>query len=196
MEGNNFFATISRMKYIERWALMRNNCQENICEHSMDVSVIAHALAVIGNKYFNKDYNSDKTALFGMYHDASEIITGDMPTPVKYYNNSIKKAFKDIEKEANNRLLDQLPYELKEEYSHIFFQEEQYIKEWKLVKAADKISAYIKCIEEENTGNKEFITAKETLRDKIKIMEADFEEVKYFMDNFIDAFGKTLDQLT
>ena len=154
----NFYATIARMKYIERWALMRNTMSENLSEHSLEVSMIAHALCVIGNKRYGKALNPEKAALIGIYHDASEIITGDMPTPVKYYNKTIKDAYKSLEDEANTGLLNQLPEDLRDAYQDIFFKTPDYAYEWKLVKAADKLSAMIKCMEEEKTGKTSFDT--------------------------------------
>lgn len=189
----NFFAMMSRMKYIERWALMRNTRPENISEHSLEVSMIAHAVAVIANKRFGKDVDVSKAALIGLYHDAPEIITGDMPTPVKYYNSEIKGAYKEVEKVACKRLIDMLPQDLREEYEDLFLAkpEDEYI--WKIVKAADKISALIKCTEELNSGNGEFKSAKRTLENAIKKM--DMEEVEEFMNEFMPSYGKTLDEL-
>ena len=161
---NNFFAFVSRMKYIDRWALMRNSYTENISEHSLEVSMLAQALCVIGNKRLGKSLDAEKAVLVALYHDASEIITGDMPTPIKYLNKDIKGAFKDIEAQANMRLLDMLPDDLKESYEEILFPKTGLEYELKLVKAADKLSALIKCIEEEKAGNKEFHKAGETLR--------------------------------
>ena len=193
MKGN-FFAMMSRMKYIERWALMKNTDQENVCEHSLEVGMIAHALAVIGNTRFNKNLNAEKAALIGMYHDSSEIITGDMPTPVKYYNAEIKNAMKEVENVANKKILSMLPEDMQESYRSIFFktQEDEYL--WKLVKGADKISALIKCMEELNTGNTEFRSAKVSLEKAIDGME--LEEVKVFMEEFLPAYGNTLDELS
>lgn len=191
----NFFATVSRMKYIDRWALMRNTRQENLSEHSLDVSMIAHALCVIGNVRFNKALDANKAAMVGMYHDASEIITGDMPTPIKYYNRSIKEAFKDIEVEANKNLLRQLPEDMRKVYEELFFKSPDMDYEWKLIKAADKISAFIKCLEEEKTGNREFVKAKEAICRSIEELGQRLPEVKVFIEEFLPAFSKTLDEL-
>lgn len=191
----NFFATIARTKYIERWALMRNTRQENLSEHSMEVSMIAHALCVIGNVRYDKKLNEEKAALMGIYHDASEIITGDMPTPIKYYNKDMKETFKVIENEANKTLLNQLPEDMKPYYEKIFFKSEEYAYEWKLVKAADKISALIKCMEEEKTGNREFIKAGETISVTVNKMAEELPEVGDFVRDFLGAYNKTLDEL-
>ncbi len=191
----NFFATVARMKYIERWALMRNTRQENLSEHCLEVSMISHALCVIGNIRYGKELNPDKAAIMGIYHDASEIITGDMPTPVKYYNKSIKEAFKSIEEEANCNLLKQLPDDLRDAYKDYFFKKDEFAYEWKLVKAADKISALIKCMEEEKTGNKEFVKAKEATEKIVLKLADEYVEVKDFVKEFLPAFAKTLDEL-
>ncbi|WMJ90302.1 5'-deoxynucleotidase [Anaerocolumna sp. MB42-C2] len=190
---SHFFAMMSRMKYIERWALMRNSQSENISEHSLEVSMLAHALAVISNKRLNHNLNAEKAALIGLYHDSTEIITGDMPTPVKYYNKDIQGAFKEIEKIAATRLLNMLPEDIKGSYESIFFpaEGEEYL--WRLVKAADKLSALIKCIQEENAGNTEFTSAKKSLTDAIKRME--LREADIFMEEFLPSYYKTLDEL-
>ena len=191
----SFFATASRMKYIERWALMRNTRPENLSEHCLEVSMIAHALCIIGNVRYNKNYDADKTALIGLYHDASEIITGDMPTPIKYYNPGIKEAFKSIEDDANHKLLSMLPEDIRTAYEDIFFKKPEYADEWRLFKAADKLSALIKCIEEEKTGNREFVKARESTEQSIKAMASDYPEVNDFINEFLPAYEKTLDEL-
>jgi len=190
---NNFYAMMSRMKYINRWALMRNSYTEDISQHSLEVSMIAHALCVIGNKRMNKNLDGEKAALIAIYHDATEIITGDMPTPIKYLNSDIMVAFKDIEAKAANKLLGMLPEDLREEYEKIFFpsEEDEYI--CRLVKAADKISALIKCIEEEKMGNEEFSSAEITLRNSI--IEMNLAEANVFMGEFLPSYRLTLDQL-
>lgn len=181
------------MKYIERWALMRNSIGENISEHSLEVSMIAHVLAVIGKKRFHKDLHAEKAALIALYHDATEIITGDMPTPIKYYNRDIKDAFKKIEENAAEQLLGMLPADLREEYESVFFLQEEDAYLWKLVKAADKISALIKCIEEGKAGNTEFTSARESIEDHIHKME--LPEAEEFMKEFLPSYKKTLDEL-
>ena len=165
-----FFAMISRMKYIDRWALMRNTRSESLDSHSKEVAVIAHALAVIGNKRFGKKYNPDRAAVLGLYHDAHEIITGDMPTPVKYQNNDILTAFKAVEDSANEKLLEKLPDDLREEFAGLltFDGEDEEMKN--LVKAADRISALIKCIEERKAGNTEFKEAEKATLKRIEKM--------------------------
>ncbi|MBE5843664.1 MAG: 5'-deoxynucleotidase [Butyrivibrio sp.] len=194
----NFFAIISRMKYIERWALMRNSRQENLSEHSLEVAMIAHALCVIGNVRYGRHLDAEKAALIGLYHDASEIITGDMPTPVKYYNDEIKQAYKKVEAIADIQLLHKLPEDLRPAFEDIFkgseTEDEKYMR--RLVKAADKLSALIKCIEEKNAGNSEFRTAKESTMKSIKQMKKELPEITDFMDDFLEPYGKTLDELS
>lgn len=191
---SSFFAMVNRMKLIDRWALMRNTSKENIAEHSHCVAVIAHALALIGNKKFGKSYDENRAALLALYHDTTEVITGDMPTPVKYYNDEIKDVYKDIERIAGQRLLDMLPDEFKEDYEPFFEVQEQDKELWALVKAADKISALIKCIEENRMGNLEFEKALEAQEKKIADIKLD--EVKYFTENFLPAYYQTLDEHT
>ena len=195
----NFFALISRMKYIERWALMRNTRAENLCEHSMEVAMIAHALCTIGNVRYGKNLDANKAALIGLYHDASEIITGDMPTPVKYFNSDLKHAYKEVEAIADNKLLEKLPEDLRPSFEEIFkpasdSEEEIYMR--KLVKAADKLSALIKCIGEMNAGNSEFRTAKESTGKAIRSMYQELPEVLDFVNEFLASYGSTLDELT
>lgn len=192
--NNHFFAMVNRMKFIDRWSLMNNSSKENIAEHSHSVAVIAHALAVIGNKKFGKSYNAERTALLAMYHDTTEVITGDMPTPVKYYNDDIKNVYKDIEHIAGERLLAMLPDEFREDYVPFFEKQESDKDLWVLVKAADKIDALIKCIEETRMGNKEFEKALITQQEKID--EIDLPEVKYFKEHFLTSYYLTLDEHT
>lgn len=193
MKEYNFYALAARMKYINRWGLMRNTEKENVKEHSLDVAIIAHALAVINNAIFGGNVDAGRTALIAIYHDMSEIITGDMPTPIKYNNSGIKSAYKEIETEANRRLLERLPDEIRPAYEDVFFPDkaDEYIV--KLVKAADKLSAYVKCIEEESAGNREFDRAKAATEKAIEKM--DLPEVKYFMETFIPAYYLTLDEI-
>ena len=188
---NNFFAFLSRMKYINRWGLMRNSRTENIQEHSLQVAMIAHGLAVIKNKYFGGNVDAQKVAAVSMYHDASEIITGDLPTPVKYHNKEIIASYKDLETLATEKIIGFLPEEMKSSYRELFFCEDDEIKG--LVKAADKISAYIKCIEETNAGNGEFSTAKQTI--KAWLDNCNAPEVKFFLDHFMEGFSLTLDEM-
>ena len=191
--ASDFFAMISRMKYIKRWSLMKNSSPENISEHSLEVSMLAHCLAVISNKRLGNNINEQKVALIGLYHDSTEIITGDLPTPVKYFNKAIQGSYKEIEKQAANRLLNMLPDDLMDEYRDLFFPKEEDEYLWKLVKAADKLSALIKCIQEENAGNTEFVSAKKST---LKILKnLGMEEVDIFLDEFLPSYTKTLDEL-
>lgn len=190
---HHFFAMMSRMKYIERWALMRNSQTENISEHSLEVAMIAHVLAVISNVRLDNQLNAEKAALIGMYHDCTEIITGDMPTPVKYFNAEIQGAFKEVENVAANKLLSMLPDDLRPSYETLFFKQEVDKFLWKLVKAADKLSALIKCMEEKKAGNQEFISAEKALLKAVEEMK--LEEVDIFMQEFLPSYNKTLDEL-
>lgn len=195
MQNNyNFFAMVNRMKYIDRWALMPNANKENIAEHSHSVAVIAHALALIGNREFGKNYNPERAALLALYHDTTEVITGDMPTPVKYYNDEIKSVYKDIEKTAGDRLLKMLPDDYKQDYVPFFHKSDEDKQLWKLVKAADKISALVKCIEENRMGNREFDIALKSQEQKIA--DIDMPEVKFFSEHFLKAYYLTLDEHT
>lgn len=190
--SHNFYSMILRMKYVDRWGLMRNTWKESLSEHTLDVSVIAHALAVIGNKRFGKQLDTYRTAMLALFHDASEILTGDMPTPVKYYNEDMIRTYKQVEQVANQRLIDMLPKDFQEEYKSLFFKQKQDEYLWKLVKAADKLSAYIKCLTEEQSGNREFSVAKEAQLTSLK--ELCLPEADYFLSEFIDGFSKTLDE--
>lgn len=190
---NSFFAMHSRMKYINRWALMRNTQSENIAEHSNDVAAIAHAIAIIKNTRFNGNVNADRAAVLGLYHDMPEIITGDMPTPVKYHSKAMRKEFEEVENIACERLINTLPDDMKETYTPFFFPQENDEYLWKIVKAADKISALIKCIEETTGGNKDFSAALESTQEAIKNMN--MPEVDYFLDEFIESFYLSLDEI-
>lgn len=188
---HHFFAYISRMRNIPRWALMRNTFSENVQEHSHMVAVLAHALAVIRNEVFGGRIDAGEVAVYALYHDATEIMTGDMPTPIKYYNPEIKESYRKVESVAADKLLSLLPEELRESYRGALHGDEPEIH--RLVKAADKLSAYIKCIEERKAGNNEFLSAeKQTLR---ALQEYRMPEVDYFLEHFIPAFEKNLDEL-
>ncbi len=189
---NNFFAVISRMKYINRWALMRNTIQENLSEHSLETAYIAHVLAVMRNKRHRGNISPERCALLAMYHDCTEIITGDLPTPIKYYNPEIRDAYGEIEKNAKNKLLSYLPDDLKDEYEPLFVPTEKEMELWKLVKAADKISALIKCLDERNMGNNDFKKAEASTLEAIKKLECD--EANEFLEEFLPAYGLTLDE--
>ena len=189
----HFFAYMARMKLIRRWSLMKSVEEENIAEHSAQVAQIAHALAIIKNRKFGGELNADRVTTMALYHDASEILTGDLPTPIKYYNPEIRKAYKEIEGVANEKLISMLPEELQADYRPLIL-EDPASYEARLVKAADKLSAYIKCVEELRSGNREFAKAEDTLYREIE-KYFDMEEVKYFCDTFLDTFRKTLDEL-
>lgn len=192
-EKFHFFAFLSRMKYINRWGLMRNTHTENIQEHSLQVAIIAHGLAVIKNTYFNGEINPERVAILAIFHDCNEIITGDMPTPIKYYNPQISRIYKDIEDISKEKIISMLPEEMADEYYSLFFKNPDDMECWKLVKAADRIAAYIKCIEEVKAGNNEFKKASEAILNTID--EMDQEEVKYFMKKFLPSFNLSLDEI-
>jgi 5'-deoxynucleotidase len=191
-EQYDFFAFLSRMRYISRWGLMRNTVPENIQEHSLDVAVIAHALAMIRNTYFDGNLDASRAALFGIFHDASEIFTGDMPTPVKHFNPNFKRSFHQLEDRARRKLLGMLPAELALEYEPLFFfeGEAEYVP---LVKAADKIAALAKCIEEEKSGNLEFRRARAEHEENLNA--STLPEVCYFMEKFLPGYRLSLDEL-
>ncbi len=188
-----FFAMLSRMKYINRWGLMRNVRSENLCEHSLETALIAHALAVIGNKRLGRDYDPDRAATLAIFHDVTEIITGDLPTPVKYHSPEIRKAYGEVEQLAADRLVSMLPADMQEEYSKILADHDDDVTYAPIVKAADKISAVIKCMEEKNSGNSEFLRAEETLRNAVKTLS--LPEADIFMEEFLPAYSLTLDEL-
>lgn len=190
---NHFFAYINRTKYIRRWGLMRNIEQETLSEHLYQTAVLAHALAVIENEMFGGCFNAEKIAVAALYHDASEIITGDMPTPVKYYSEEVRLAYKTVEENACKSLIDMLPEDFREDYSAMFLPEKGDEELWKLIKAADKISALIKCIEEKKAGNSEFVKAGEMLKSTIE--NIDLPEAKVFVEEFLPAYELTLDEL-
>lgn len=192
--ADSFFAMHSRMKYINRWALMRNTASENISEHSNDVAAIAHALAVIKNSRFGGNLNAERAAFLGLYHDMPEIITGDMPTPVKYHSKQMHEEFLKVENVACEKLLAMLPEDIREYYSSAFFKQDEDEYLWKLVKAADKISALIKCIEEKNAGNREFDKALQSTENSIK--QFNLPEVDAFVESFIPSFYLNLDEQT
>lgn len=190
---SHFFAYLSRMKFIQRWGLMRNTRLENTQEHSLQVAMIAHALAVIGNRKFGANVDPNRTALLAVYHDAEEVITGDVPTPIKYFNPTIKDALFDIETVARSRLLAMLPEDLRDDYSDLFFHEEEDSAAWRVVKRADKLSAYLKCIEESKAGNEEFQKAEQSIRAELE--KDDDPALKYFLQTFVPSFRLTLDEL-
>lgn len=192
MKENQFFALMGRMKYINRWGLMRNTRTENICEHSMDVAMLAHALGVINNVFYGGSLNPDRLAIMGMYHDATEIITGDMPTPVKYYNPLIRRAYKEVESVAKDELLEGLPKEMRPYYENVMQETKDEAVMWLYVKAADKLSALIKCIEERSMGNQDFKKAEGTTLAALADMK--LPEVDFFVENFLPAYGLTLDE--
>lgn len=190
---SHFFAMLSRMKYISRWGLMNNTKSENISEHSLQTAMFAHLLVLIHNKRFNDSLNAERAALIAVYHDASEIITGDMPTPVKYYNPEIIESYKKVEKIAGEKLVSMLPEELQSEYAELILQtnpDDEPLK--KYIKAADKLSALVKCIEEIRMGNDEFKQAKESTQKALKDMN--LPEVDEFVDVFLPSFSLTLDE--
>ena len=190
--ANEFYALMGRMRYITRWGLMRNTFSENIQEHSHQVAVLAHALALIRREILGlPGPDPDKCAVAALYHDASEILTGDLPTPIKYYNPDIKVAYKQVEHIAGNRLLDMLPQQLRSSYESYVLESDETVLP--IVKAADKLSAYIKCVEEQKAGNTEFDSAAELTMQALKKLE--LPELTWFMENCLEAFSLNLDQL-
>jgi 5'-deoxynucleotidase len=190
---SHFFAYLARMKFIRRWGLMHNTYPENIQEHSLRVAMIAHALAVIRNRLFQGRVSPERAAALALFHDASEVLTGDLPTPVKYFNPDIRTAYHAIEAVARQKLLEMVPAELKEDYRPLLFDEDPDPAHHALVKAADRLAAYMKCLEELSAGNHEFSKAEKTLRQSVEALE--LPEVRYFLDTFVPSFRLTLDEL-
>lgn len=190
--ASGFFAILSRLKYINRWALMRNTQTENLSEHTLDTAFIAHALILIDNKRFGGKLNPEHAAVLAMYHDVTEIMTGDMPTPVKYFNSDLKKAYKVAEKSAGEKLISYLPDDMQEEIGCYINPCEKDADYAPFIKAADRISAIAKCIEERNTGNREFLSAEKAQIDALKTMN--IPAANTFLEEFIPAYALTLDE--
>lgn len=194
MNKSHFFAHLSRLKLINRWPLMRNVRTENVSEHSLQVAFVAHALAIIKNKYFNGQVNPERIALLAMYHDASEVITGDLPTPTKYYNPQITTEYKKIEKIAQNKLINMLPQELQDDFRTLIDDDFYDETEKNIVKQADALCAYLKTIEELSAGNNEFRLAEQRL--KKTLSERGSPEMDYFLEIFVPSFSLSLDEIT
>ncbi len=189
---SKFFAFLDRMKLIDRWALMRNTTQEDVAQHTMQTAMIAHALCVIENTLYGGNLDANKAAVLALYHESAEVVTGDLPTPVKYYDDDINRAYKNIESRAEEKLLDTLPEELKRAFSPLV-QPDKSAKEYRMVKCADKMSALIKCVEELAVNNNEFKNAYDAT---VKVLRAAPEKsVAYFLDMFIPAYSMSLDYL-
>jgi 5'-deoxynucleotidase len=190
---SHFFAYMARMKFIRRWGIMRNTSVENIQEHSLQTAMIAHALALIGNRLYGSQVDPQRVIALAVYHEAAEVITGDLPTPIKYFNEDIKNAYHEIEDIASRRLYDMIPAVLQADFRPLLFAEEDDREHHLIVKAADKICAYMKCQEEEKAGNQEFSKAKRVIEDELSRL--DRPEVSYFMATFAPSFSLTLDEL-
>jgi 5'-deoxynucleotidase len=188
-----FYAYLSRLKLIGRWGLMRNTQKENDAEHSFQAAVIAHGIAMLSRERYLRDVNPEHVMALALYHDAHEVITGDMPTPVKYYNPRMKHAFTELEEQASEWLMDMLPEDLQDAYRPYFTPDVTGL-EWRIVKAADRICAYVKCIEEQKAGNKEFDQAKDIITKSIE--QIDLPEVNAFFKEFVPGFGLSLDELS
>lgn len=189
---SSFYALVLRQKYIQRWGLMRNAYPESLAAHSSECAILSHALATIGNKVFGRDYDVGRVVTMALFHDVPEVFTGDMPTPVKYANPNIRAQFASIEAESTKNLVNKLPNELRDEYEGIFDAVESDKKHHDLLKAADRLCAYIKCLEEERFGNTEFSGAKKSIEERLK--ESAMPELNYFMEHFLPAFTLTLDE--
>lgn len=190
---SHFFAYLARMKYIVRWGLMRNTRAENIQEHSLQVAMVAHALAVLRRDRFGGRADPERTALLAVYHDAEEVITGDLPTPIKYFNPQVARAVDGIEEIARERLLAMLPEDLRGPFESLLVPAESDAEHWQLVKAADRICAYLKCVEEAKAGNGEFVRAEQSIRASLE--ELALPEVAAFLETFAPSFRLTLDEL-
>ncbi len=190
--GFHFFAMISRMKYITRWALMRNTRIENLSEHSHDVAVLSHALAVLTNKRFNGQVDIGRCVLLALYHDTTEILIGDMPTPVKYYNPELRKAYRKVENMSGNKLLSMLPPDMRDEYEPLLLADDRWREERRIVRAADKLSALIKCVEEQDQGNREFDKALRSTQKAVRDMN--LPAADYFLKEFLPSYRLTLDE--
>lgn len=188
--NNGFYSMLFRMKHIKRWGIMHSLIPDYLSTHSLEVGFIAHSLAMIGNKKFGKNYDCDRIVVKAIYHDVPEIFTGDIPTPVKYYSNETKQAYDAVEAASINKLSDMLPEEFRQDYLDLFEHGEE---EHKIIKAADRISAYIKCMEEKQYGSHEFEIAGQRLLETIKTMEC--EEADFFLDEFLDSFGLPIDSI-
>ena len=189
---HDFYAYMDRMKYIKRWQLMRSTRDENIMEHSQSVAMLAHALVTIHNDVFGGNADVLKTVLYAMYHETSEVMTGDLPTPIKYYNKSIHGAYKELERSACEKIVATLPEEMRGGISPYILADEDSV-EYKLVKAADRLAAYIKCAEEMRSGNTEFEKARKSIEDDLRSRK--MPEVEYFFEHFVKSFGYSLDEL-
>ncbi len=189
----HFFSYMARMKHIKRWGLMRNTREENIQEHSLQTAMIAHALALIKNRMFGGSVDTERVLALAVYHEAGEVITGDLATPIKYFNPEIKTAYKQIERVAEEKLVNMLPEEIRKDYESLILNRDQETEHYAIVKAADKICAYLKCVEELSAGNSEFEKAKYAIEKTIREMGR--PEVNYFMETFVPSFELTLDEL-
>jgi len=190
---SHLFAYLGRMKFIRRWGLMHTNYPENVEEHSLRVAMIAHALAVIRNRLYDGRVNPERAAVLALYHDASEVLTGDMPAPVKYVNPEIRRVYHELEGVAAEQLLGMVPDALRPDFASLFVADEADAEHRQLVKAADKLAAYVKCLEELAAGNQEFSKAEKTLRASVEAI--DLPEVRYFVETFVASFRLTLDEL-
>lgn len=192
MNPSGFFAMVFRQKYIRRWGLMHNVCPESLSEHAMEVATLSHALATIGNRLFQKKYDVGYAVSLALFHDVPEVFTGDLPTPVKYHSDASRDSYRQVEEHAIATLLEKLPAELREPYAEMLLPNPA-SPEHQLVKMADKLAAYLKCVEEEKCGNHDFNSAKETIRAALDAYDA--PELTYFCERFLPAFSLTLDQL-